>query len=259
MMAPVVYQSLVEAGMPKELAQLITVSSAAVVGNAAGGPAGSAAATSEAANNGVLAAPLILDGVLAAGVVGARACVMSAACMNVVKLAGAAAVAKVVAVASTPNDTGAPGYAATTSAPNHTGNQSAAPDYAGAGTTTPNNGPATGSTTTTPAQQPGATDLLTWAVPSGDKDASTPTGQRGSPIEVNPGSNAPTTIGGREYSGHALDRMQGRGVPPSAVEDAIQNGARLPGNSPGTFVHAGANGVIVVTGNGGRVITVISR
>jgi RHS repeat-associated protein len=93
----------------------------------------------------------------------------------------------------------------------------------------------------------------------GDVASSTPTGQRGSPLDVSPGSNKPTNIGGRDYSGHALDRMQGRGVPPSAVEDAIQNGARTPGNTPGTEVHSGSNGVTVVTGNGGRVVTVITR
>ncbi|PKM47123.1 MAG: hypothetical protein CVV05_00035 [Gammaproteobacteria bacterium HGW-Gammaproteobacteria-1] len=66
-------------------------------------------------------------------------------------------------------------------------------------------------------------------------------------------------IGGRDYSGHALDRMQGRGVPPSAVEDAIQNGASKPGNQPDTTVHTGENGVTVVTGSRGNVITVITR
>ena len=93
----------------------------------------------------------------------------------------------------------------------------------------------------------------------GDKHPSTPTGQRGSPIEVAPGSNKPTSIDGRDYSGHALDRMQGRGVPPSVVGDAIQNGTPSPGNKPGTTVHTGTNGVSVVTGNGGRVVTVITR
>jgi hypothetical protein len=95
--------------------------------------------------------------------------------------------------------------------------------------------------------------------PAGDKDASTPTGQRGSPIDVKPGTNEPTTIGGRDYTGHALDRMQGRGVPPSAVEDAIQNGQQSPGNTPDTTVNAGDNKVTVVTGADGQVITVIAR
>lgn len=94
---------------------------------------------------------------------------------------------------------------------------------------------------------------------SGDKDASTPTGQRGSPLDVEPGTNKPATIGDRDYTGHALDRMQGRGIPPSAVEDAIKNGSVASGNSPGTTVHPGSNGVTVVTGTGGRVITVIPK
>lgn len=93
----------------------------------------------------------------------------------------------------------------------------------------------------------------------GDKDASTPTGRRGNPIEVEPGTNEPTNIGGRDYTGHALDRMQGRGVPPSAVEDAIQNGQPSSGNQPGTTVHTGSNGVTVVVGSGGQVVTVITK
>ena len=89
-------------------------------------------------------------------------------------------------------------------------------------------------------------------------DASTPTGSRGSPIDVKPGTNAPTRIGGREYSGHSLDRMQGRGVTPSVVENAIQNGTRSAGNAPGTFIHAGDR-VTVITNSAGRVITVITN
>lgn len=76
---------------------------------------------------------------------------------------------------------------------------------------------------------------------------------------MEPGSNKPTEIGGRDYLGHALDRMQGRGVPPSAVEDAIQNGKASAENTPGAAVHAGLNGVTVVTGNGGRVIDFITK
>jgi hypothetical protein len=78
-------------------------------------------------------------------------------------------------------------------------------------------------------------------------------------MDVKPGTNTPTTIGDREYTGHALDQGQGRGVPPSAIEDAIQNGKPSPGNRPGTTVHVGANGVTVVTGERGQVITVIPK
>jgi hypothetical protein len=92
----------------------------------------------------------------------------------------------------------------------------------------------------------------------GDKSATTPVGRRGEPIAVKPGTNRPTAIGGRTFTGHAGDQMQGRGVPPSAVEDAIRNGATRPGNGPGETVHIGSNGVIVVTGSDGQVITVIT-
>jgi RHS repeat-associated protein len=91
---------------------------------------------------------------------------------------------------------------------------------------------------------------------TGDQDPSAPNGRKGNPIEISPGTNAPTNIGGRDFSGHAIDRMQGRGVPPSAVEESIKNGRQEQGNTPGTTVHIGPNGVTVVTGPGGRVITV---
>ena len=92
----------------------------------------------------------------------------------------------------------------------------------------------------------------------GDKPASTPIVRRGNPIEVKPGINRPARLGGRIYSGHAIDQMQGRGVPPSAVEDAIQNGQASPGNNPGETTYVSPNGVKVVTGADGQIITVIT-
>jgi hypothetical protein len=52
--------------------------------------------------------------------------------------------------------------------------------------------------------------------------------------------------------------MQGRGVPPLAVEAAIQNGKSSPGNKPGTTAHD-KNRVRAVTGQNGQVITVIHK
>jgi CubicO group peptidase (beta-lactamase class C family) len=53
--------------------------------------------------------------------------------------------------------------------------------------------------------------------------------------------------------------MQGRGVPPTAVENAIDTGTRSAGNTSGTSVYTDpANGVTVVTNSNGRVITVIT-
>jgi hypothetical protein len=94
--------------------------------------------------------------------------------------------------------------------------------------------------------------------PTDHTDPSTPTGTIDQSTDVPPGTNKPSTIGDRDYSGHGLDRMQGWGVPPSAVEDAITNGGTAPGNEPGTTRHYGDNGVGVVTDDRtGTVITVI--
>lgn len=49
-----------------------------------------------------------------------------------------------------------------------------------------------------------------------------PVGRLRSPIEIDRGTNPPADIRGRPYSGHALDRMQGRGLSPSAVENAVR-------------------------------------
>ncbi|MDN3366525.1 RHS repeat-associated core domain-containing protein, partial [Ralstonia pseudosolanacearum] len=98
------------------------------------------------------------------------------------------------------------------------------------------------------------------ACPVDNTPPSTPVGRRGSPLDVEDGANTPTTINGRDYSGHAVDRMQGRGVPPSAVEEAIQNGEASPGNRPGTTLYTDiVNGVQVVLNDLGKVVTVITR
>ena len=97
----------------------------------------------------------------------------------------------------------------------------------------------------------------------GDRDPSTPTGHRGSPMDVKKGTNEPQTIGGREFTGHALDQMQGRGVPPTAVEDAITNGTATPDKDypDSRTEHISQDGrVVVITDiESGRVITVMVR
>lgn len=104
-------------------------------------------------------------------------------------------------------------------------------------------------------------------------------------------------INGRDYSGHALERMapntpevraqlriraqsiakekglvpgtdsyhkfvnnyiKPRNVPPMVVEDAIQNGTKLQGNRPNTWSFE-TNSVKVITNDTGKVITVISK
>ncbi len=120
--------------------------------------------------------------------------------------------------------------------------------------------PATPPSVPTPAAGPPPPNCPPGAVCSdpGDKPASTPTGRRGNPMDVPRGTNQPSNIGGRDYTEHALDQMQGRGVTPTPVENAIQNGTPAPGNTPGTTVYTG-DGVAAVTGSNGQVITVITK
>jgi len=91
-----------------------------------------------------------------------------------------------------------------------------------------------------------------------DVIASTPVGRRGAPIDVAPGTNTGTQIGGRSYTGHALDQMQGRGAVPSVVEDTIANGTKSPGNLPNTMKYSTSQ-ADVVTNTRGDVVTVIVK
>jgi len=85
--------------------------------------------------------------------------------------------------------------------------------------------------------------------PAADVAASTPVGRLGSPLNVAPGTNAPTTVGGRVYTGHALDRMQGRGLTPSVVEDTVARGTQTPGRQ-GASVYTTEQARVVVNPNG---------
>ena len=68
----------------------------------------------------------------------------------------------------------------------------------------------------------------------------------------------PGNIGGRDFSGHAFDRMQERGFTPTVVENAIQSETRTPGAKPNTFQYFDSvNNINVITNSQtGRVITV---
>ena len=85
---------------------------------------------------------------------------------------------------------------------------------------------------------------------------STPVGRRGNHIQVPPPANIRRTIGGREFSGHALDRMQEQGILPSAVENAIQNGEKSPArNDAERFYDKTNNITVIVDKNSGLIIT----
>jgi Domain of unknown function (DUF4258) len=69
--------------------------------------------------------------------------------------------------------------------------------------------------------------------------------------------NSPATIGGRDYSGHALDRMQQRGYVPSVVEDAIANGTVRQSYGGASAYYSSANNVtVIVNDTTGKVVTV---
>ncbi|MDI3438489.1 DUF4258 domain-containing protein [Erwinia sp. V90_4] len=72
------------------------------------------------------------------------------------------------------------------------------------------------------------------------------------------GSNSPTIINERSYSAHAIDRMQGRGIPPSAVENAIKTGTIYPTKPGTTGYYDPENNVRVITNTkSGNVVTVL--
>jgi RHS repeat-associated protein len=91
-----------------------------------------------------------------------------------------------------------------------------------------------------------------------DINSSTPTGRRGNHIQVPPPANRRTTIGEREFSGHALDRMQEQGLVPSVIENAIQTGQKFPGKLPGSegYYDSANNISVILNTQSGRVITV---
>lgn len=86
-----------------------------------------------------------------------------------------------------------------------------------------------------------------------------PVGRLGQPINIQPGTNEPANIGGRDFSGRALDQVQGRGVPPSAVENTTQNGLPSPDPIPGRVrCYDPVNNLTVITESDGQVVTVIT-
>ena len=93
---------------------------------------------------------------------------------------------------------------------------------------------------------------------SKDYPSSTPVGHKGKEIKVSPGYNTSTTIEGTTYTGHALDRMQQRGITPSVVQNTLHTGTASPGNTPGTLViKDNANNISIITDSTKkRIITV---
>lgn len=78
----------------------------------------------------------------------------------------------------------------------------------------------------------------------------------GGEINIARSTNAPGVVNGRSYSGHAFDQMQGRGVTPSVVDDAIGSGAMSRGADASRIFYSSENNISVVLNSDGRVITV---
>jgi len=88
--------------------------------------------------------------------------------------------------------------------------------------------------------------------------ASTPVGRLASPLRVLNGTNAPGSVMGRSYGGHAFDRMQQYGITPSIVEDAIESGVRA--GARGGRISCTTDQVRVILERGGqKVVTVYPR
>jgi hypothetical protein len=105
----------------------------------------------------------------------------------------------------------------------------------------------------------GTVTAMTAALSDGNESPPpTPTGRKGKPLRVPDGTNQPREIGGRPYSGHALDRMQEQGITPTTVEAAIRDGRAIPGKIAGTTAHydPGNNMTVITNSASGKVITV---
>lgn len=61
-------------------------------------------------------------------------------------------------------------------------------------------------------------------------------------------------LGTREYSDFVNRQVDPRGIPPMAVDSTIRNTVPTPGNSPGTFVHQ-APGITVIVNEWGDILT----
>lgn len=90
--------------------------------------------------------------------------------------------------------------------------------------------------------------------------ASAPVGSINEPLPrplYQPRLNAPGLVGDRPYSGHAFDKMQMFGIPPSVVEETIKSGESFPGKNGVLGFHSPHNGMtVLVDPKTGLVITV---
>lgn len=85
-------------------------------------------------------------------------------------------------------------------------------------------------------------------------------GSRRSPLANAPYQklqNGDVVIGGRTFSGHALDQMRNRGLTPSVVENTIRTGIRSADPSAGRLRFFDPTNSLTVVTEGERVVTVV--
>jgi hypothetical protein len=75
-------------------------------------------------------------------------------------------------------------------------------------------------------------------------------------MDVPRGTNAPATLEGTSFSGHALDEMQSEGIPVSVVNNALRTGLSAPSRGGTTVFFDPTNNVSVVQASDGTVVTV---
>ena len=68
--------------------------------------------------------------------------------------------------------------------------------------------------------------------------------------------NQEIKIDGIKYSGHALDRMQDRGIYPSVVKEAIQYGEKIKLNNVIVKYYDSKNNISIIMNNLGKVVTI---
>ena len=82
--------------------------------------------------------------------------------------------------------------------------------------------------------------------------------QAGDQVMVQGTRNVPTVINDVNYSGHALDQMQNRGIMPSVVENTMNVGTQFPTRAGTVGYFDSVNNVrVIVNSQNGTVVTVI--
>ena len=94
-----------------------------------------------------------------------------------------------------------------------------------------------------------------------EPNAGEPIGRSGEPLVNSPQQatrNQPATIGGQQFSGHALDQMQNRGIMPSVTRNTINEGSNFATRPGTTGYYDPVNNIRVITSDfSGQIVTVI--